>query len=80
MMMSYDVHFGCNMVQQPNNKREKLGAPRGLAGVAFASGYEQLMVLRLAVGLGVASTFTSAGRWEGICLGEGWCWMCDLSH
>ncbi len=34
----------------------------GLAGVAFASGYEELMLLRLAVGLGVASTFTSAGR------------------
>ena len=33
----------------------------GIAGVAFASGYEQLLALRLAVGLGVASTFTSAG-------------------
>ena len=33
----------------------------GIAGVAFASGYEHLMILRLAVGLGVASTFTSAG-------------------
>lgn len=33
----------------------------GIAGVAFASGYEHLMMLRLAVGLGVASTFTSAG-------------------
>jgi len=41
----------------------------GLAGVAFASGYEQLMVLRLAVGLGVASTFTSAGMY-----------VTDISH
>lgn len=69
-------------VQQPNNKlgTETQPAPRGLAGVAFASGYEQLMVLRLAVGLGVASTFTSAGGWAGICLGGGWCWMCDLGR
>ncbi|CAL1154414.1 unnamed protein product [Cladocopium goreaui] len=41
----------------------------GIAGVAFASGYEHLMILRLAVGLGVASTFTSAGMY-----------VTDISH
>lgn len=41
----------------------------GIAGVAFATCYEQLMVLRLAIGLGVASTFTSAGMY-----------VTDISH
>ncbi|CAE7901633.1 CAL, partial [Symbiodinium microadriaticum] len=46
-----------------------LSIATGIAGVAFASCYEQLMVLRLAVGLGVASTFTSAGMY-----------VTDISH
>eukprot|EP00435_Cladocopium_sp_Y103_P031029 s3055_g7.t2 len=51
----------------------------GIAGVAFASGYEHLMILRLAVGLGVASTFTSAGACEGTAHSEGM-YVTDISH
>lgn len=41
----------------------------GLGGIYFATCYEHLMLLRLAVGVGVASTFTAAGMY-----------ITDISH